>query len=303
MMLLIGRFEERVAACFAGNEIPGFIHLEWRKAVGERVSPGETLLVIETEKAEVDRQLRAVLATIPNMTHPEAPVGNDNKVISQWGEPRKFDFTPKDHVALAEALDLVDFEAGSSVAGQKFYFLKNEGALLEIALIHYAMGTLLKEGYTPVITPDLYPTILEMVGFPTDVGQPVDGESLVGLLRGEEGLDREAIYWHFPHYSNHGMQSPGGAIRRGELKLIEYFENGTLQLFHLGDDPGEQHDLAGEQPEVARTLQTLLQGWRQQVGSRMMKPKPISSCKKRSHPARRWTCSAKRLSNKAATRE
>jgi biotin carboxyl carrier protein len=54
MMLLIGRFEERVAACFAGNEIPGFIHLEWRKAVGERVSPGETLLVIETEKAEVE---------------------------------------------------------------------------------------------------------------------------------------------------------------------------------------------------------------------------------------------------------
>src|SRR5262245_41963414 len=76
-----------------------------------------------------EAELRNVLLTIPNMSHPAAPVGTtaeDNKVIRQWGDPRKFDFVPKDHVALAEALDLVDFEAGSKVSGQKFYFLKNE---------------------------------------------------------------------------------------------------------------------------------------------------------------------------------
>lgn len=126
----------------------------------------------------------------------------------------------------------------------------------------------------PVITPDLYPTILEMVGAAGESAQPIDGVSLTGLLRGETALSREAIYWHFPHYSNHGMQSPGGAIRRGEMKLIEYFENGTLQLFNLRNDPGEQHDLADEQPELARDLQKMLHDWRTQVGARMMEPNP-----------------------------
>ena len=76
------------------------------------------------------------------MTHPDAPVGAtpaDNKVIKHLGRAAKFDFKPKDHVALAEALDLVDFEAGAAVAGQKFYFLKNEAVLLELALVQYAM--------------------------------------------------------------------------------------------------------------------------------------------------------------------
>src|SRR5262245_53469197 len=89
----------------------------------------EKVTALEATSRENDEAMRAALAVIPNMTHPDAPVGTDstaNKVLRKWGEPRKFDFTAKDHVALAEALDLVDFEAGSSVAGQKFYFLKNE---------------------------------------------------------------------------------------------------------------------------------------------------------------------------------
>jgi seryl-tRNA synthetase len=101
--------------------------------------------------------LLANLLLIPNMTHPGAPVGGEdaNKVVAQFGEPRTFDFAPKDHVDLCEALDLADFEAGTKVAGQKFYFLKNEAALLEIALVQYAMQTAVKAGYTPIITPDL----------------------------------------------------------------------------------------------------------------------------------------------------
>jgi seryl-tRNA synthetase len=90
----------------------------------------------------------------------------DNKVLRRWGEPRKFDFQARDHVALAEALDLADFEAGASVAGQKFYFLKNEAVLLELGLVQYAMNALIREGYTPVITPDLARAeVLEGIGF------------------------------------------------------------------------------------------------------------------------------------------
>lgn len=121
----------------------------------------------QLKQAEAD--LHVALLTIPNMTHPAAPVGQtaaDNKVIRRFGEPRRFDFKAKDHVALAESLDLVDFEAGAAVAGQKFYFLKNEGALLELALVQYAMQMLVREGYTPVITPDVARVdVLEGIGF------------------------------------------------------------------------------------------------------------------------------------------
>jgi seryl-tRNA synthetase len=123
----------------------------------------------EMQLKQVEVELELFVRAIPNMTHPAAPIGalpEDNKVIKTWGEPTKFDFKSKDHVALAEALDLVDFEAGAAVVGQKFYFLKNEAVLLELALIHYAMDTLLKHGYTPIITPDLARVdVLEGIGF------------------------------------------------------------------------------------------------------------------------------------------
>jgi seryl-tRNA synthetase len=136
-------------------------------AEGKRLR--EEVVGLERQLKDVQEQLHAALLTIPNMTHPDAPVGTtaeDNKIIHTWGEPRKFDFAPKDHVALAEALQLVDFEAGASVAGQKFYFLKNEAVLLELALVQYAMQTLLREGYTPIITPDVARVeVLEGIGF------------------------------------------------------------------------------------------------------------------------------------------
>jgi seryl-tRNA synthetase len=124
---------------------------------------------LEKQLKQIESDLRTVLLTIPNLSHPEAPVSTSpdgNKVIKTWGEPRKFDFTPKDHVAIAEALDLVDFEAGSRVAGQKFYFLKKEAVLLELALVQYAVSKLVAEGYTPIITPDLARAeVLEGIGF------------------------------------------------------------------------------------------------------------------------------------------
>jgi seryl-tRNA synthetase len=137
------------------------------------IAEGKTLrdqaTTLEKQYKQAQDDLHAALLLIPNMSHPDAPVGTtdaDNKVISVHGEPTKFDFPAKDHVALAEALDLVDFEAGAAVAGQKFYFLKNEAVLLELALVQYAMQTLLQECYTPIITPDLARAeVLEGIGF------------------------------------------------------------------------------------------------------------------------------------------
>ncbi len=126
----------------------------------------------------------------------------------------------------------------------------------------------------PMISTDFYPTILEMLGLPLLPEQHRDGLSFAGLLKGEKELPREAIYWHFPHYSNHGLQSPGGAIRCGDFKLLEYFENGTVQLFHLKTDPGEQHDLAQEDPQTAARLKEMLHKWQTQVSAQTMKPNP-----------------------------
>ncbi|HLJ95557.1 MAG TPA: serine--tRNA ligase [Gemmataceae bacterium] len=129
----------------------------------------EQVAGLENRLKQVEADLRAVLLTIPNMSHPDAPVGTtaeDNRVLRRWGERRQFGFPVKDHVALGEALDLIDFEAGARVAGQKFYFLKNEAVLLELALVQYAMGMLIAEGYTPIITPDVARNdVLEGIGF------------------------------------------------------------------------------------------------------------------------------------------
>jgi len=123
----------------------------------------------------------------------------------------------------------------------------------------------------PIISPDFYPTILDMAGLPAQAHQHVDGVSFVPALKGQ-AFERNAIYWHFPHYSNHGMQSPGGAIRLGDYKLLEYFENNTVQLFNLKEDLEEQNNLAMAQPEKTRELLVMLQAWRKEVSARMMLP-------------------------------
>ncbi len=119
--------------------------------------------------AEVEKELDLLVREIPNMTHPSAPIaaGEDgNREIRRWGEPAKFSFKPLDHVQIGEKLDLIDFESGAKVAGQKFYYLKNEAVLLENALVAYALSVLRREGFVPIMTPDLArASILDGIGF------------------------------------------------------------------------------------------------------------------------------------------
>ena len=120
----------------------------------------------------------------------------------------------------------------------------------------------------PVNSPDFYPTLLEMAGLSPLPDQHVDGVSFADTVKGKSPLPR-SLFWHFPHYSNHGQQSPGGAIRSGPYKLLEYFENGTTQLFNLQKDPGEQIDLMEQEPETAKALLAELHAWRESVGAAM----------------------------------
>ncbi|GBF92787.1 seryl-tRNA synthetase [Raphidocelis subcapitata] len=105
---------------------------------------------------------------LPNLTHPDAPLGGEDAaaVLRTVGRQRDFVFDPRDHVAIGEALDLLDFEAAAEVSGSKFYYLKNAAALLELALVNYAMNKVVSRGFTPIMTPDLVKaSVLEKCGF------------------------------------------------------------------------------------------------------------------------------------------
>ncbi len=118
----------------------------------------EQLQQKEPQLKEFEDQFKSYLLQIPNLPSSESPEGkgeSDNKVLREVGIKTDLTFTPKDHLQLGETLDIIDFETASKVSGSGFYYLKNEGAMLEIALVHYALDFLIKKGYSPVITPDL----------------------------------------------------------------------------------------------------------------------------------------------------
>ncbi len=130
---------------------------------------GESLKLQETELSNKEMKLNELLLAVPNVTHPDVKVSNnenDNPVIETYGEPTKFKFTPKDHVELSMDLDLIDFDRATKVSGAKFYYLKNELALMEYALVQYALAILVGHGFTPFITPDLAKReVVEGMGF------------------------------------------------------------------------------------------------------------------------------------------
>ena len=125
----------------------------------------------------------------------------------------------------------------------------------------------------PVTSTDFYPTMLEMAGLPLKPKQHIDGVSLVPLLRGKEKLKRKAIFWHYPHYGNQGG-SPGGAVRIGDYKLIEFYEDNRVELYNLKADIGEKKNLAGKMPDKAAKMRKILQTWRKDVHAQMPKPNP-----------------------------
>lgn len=145
----------------------------------------ETIATREKNIREVEQALETSASRIPNMAHPDAPVGKedkDNIEISRFGEPTPFTFPAKDHVELGESLDILDFETGAKVAGSKFYFLKNQAVFLEMALIHYVLDILRKQGFVLTTTPDIArESIASGIGF-----VPRGDESNIYTLEGTD---------------------------------------------------------------------------------------------------------------------
>ena len=127
----------------------------------------------------------------------------------------------------------------------------------------------------PVSSIDFYPTMLELAGLTGDAkhNADVDGISLVPLLNNPDGtLRRDALYFHYPHY--YATTTPVGAVRQGDWKLLEFFEDGHVEVYDLARDRGESSDLAAEKPEKAAELKKLLHAWRSKVDAPMPKPNP-----------------------------
>ena len=125
----------------------------------------------------------------------------------------------------------------------------------------------------PVTSPDFYPTMLEMAGLYPIPEQHSDGISFMPLLKGAEELERDAIYWHYPHYGNQGG-TPGASLRMGNYKLIQFFEMGNLELYNLRDDIAEETNLADRMPELVKRMQSMLSEWQNRVEAKFPEPNP-----------------------------
>ena len=123
----------------------------------------------------------------------------------------------------------------------------------------------------PVVGMDLYPTILDLTGLEVIEN---DGKNLIPFFKSKDRqINRSSLFWHYPHY-HPGGATPYSAMRKGDYKLIEFFEDGRLELYNLAEDVGEEMDLAEENPEILRQMHRALQDWRDQVDAQYPSENP-----------------------------
>jgi len=147
-----------------------------------------------------------------------------------------------------------------------------EGGIRDPLIVRWPGVT--KAGSTcewPVISNDFLPTMIEMAGIGARPGQPIDGVSMVPLLKGAKALDRDTLYWYYPTYHH---STPAVAIREGDFKLLEFFEDSSLELYHLKDDVGEKKNLAAQMPDKAAAMRDKLHRWRKALGAPLPTPNP-----------------------------
>ncbi len=153
--------------------------------IAEGKAVKEQIANVETELNDIETQYQLMGRTIPNYAHPSAPVGKEDKdstAVKFWGEKPHFDFKPLDHVQIGEKLDLIDFDTATRVSGPKFYYIKNDAVLLQLALERYAMDIVMKHGFTPFITPDVAKEeVLNGIGF-----NPRGAESNIYTIEGTD---------------------------------------------------------------------------------------------------------------------
>ncbi|MEN1680486.1 MAG: serine--tRNA ligase [Planctomycetota bacterium] len=218
---------------------------EARKTEGRRLREAK-----DAKQAEIDRvavEADILHRNLPNLTHPDSPVGGEaaSKELKRGAtQVRKFGFPVQDHVELAAQHDLVDFEGGARIAGHGFYFLRNEGALLELALQQYTMSLLASEGFTPTITPDLARgDVLQGVGFIPrgpetqiysvenhDLNLVATAEITLGGMLSGEVLDEDQLPMKLCGVS-HCFRTEAGAAGRASRGLYRVHQFTKVEMF------------------------------------------------------------------------
>ena len=253
--------ELRAARNTNAAKMKGKMDNEARQAlIAEGREIKDRIAEVEAELEVVDKDFNAIVRQIPNYAHPKAPVGKedkDNTAIKYVGKPPVFGFKPLDHVQLGEKLDLIDFEKGTKVSGPKFYYLKNEAVLLQMALENYAMNIVTKHGFTPFITPDVAKEeILEGIGFnPRGAESNIytvegTGTALVGTAEitlggyySNETLDKSALPIKMTGLS-HCFRREAGAAGQFSKGLYRVHQFSKLEMFIicLPEDSDVFHD-------------------------------------------------------------
>ena len=211
----------------------------------------------DSKRAEIEAQTNEVAKQLSNILDPDAPIGGeaDFKVIEHVGEPRKFDFEPKDHVELGKLLGAIDTERGAKVAGARSYYLTGPGAMLELALVNYAIAQASKAGFIPVIPPVLVnPPAMEGTGFLGQAAENVyhiekDDVYLVGTsevplaaYHMDETLDATKLPLRYSGYSPCFRREAGsyGKDTRGIIR-VHQFEKVEMFIFCKPEDAKAEH--------------------------------------------------------------
>src|ERR671921_929605 len=210
----------------------------------------------EGELREVEERLRDEQLKIPNMTHPDSPIGKDdteNLEIRRWGEIPDFPFEPKDHVEIGEALGIIDFEAGARTTGSKFYFLRGDAVLLELGLIRYALDIIMERGYQPTITPDLArDQMLEGTGYiprgpetqiysveDSDLSMIATAEITLAGQHAEEILDEADLPLRYAGLS-HCFRTEAGSHGRASRGLYRVHQFTKVEMFAFTTPEGSE---------------------------------------------------------------
>ncbi len=215
---------------------------------------------LSAKMQEAESELKNHLLQIPNLPDEDVPEGTeeDNKPFKTVGEPRKFDFTPKDHIELGELLDIIDIKSAQNASGARFYYLKNEGALLQFALINFALQKLLKNNFAPVIPPVLVreEAMFATGFFPADrnevyhVNPGEDDLYLVGtsevpltMLHANEIVDATKLPIRYFGYSSCFRREAGsyGKDTRGILR-VHQFDKLEMFSFCLPNQSNSEHE-------------------------------------------------------------
>lgn len=238
---------KRSEANSIAKKIPALPPAEKQEWIAQGKTLNTEITALEEALREIEQRYHESMLDIPNFLAEDTPMGEsdaDNVILRSHLLPRVFDFVPKDHIELGKSLDLLDFEAGTKVTGAKFYFLKNEAVLLELALKLFAMKIAGEYGYLNLITPDLAKrSILEGTGFSPrgeesniynladlDLSLIATAEITVGGLHADEILAEEELPLKYVAES-HCFRREAGAAGRESKGLYRVHQFSKIELF------------------------------------------------------------------------